>query len=67
MESLGREDQQMAPSSNPANPAPPGGIHHLNLETCAQMSSAEVNLVSTGGEAMNEARLVWPSPARQVR
>ena len=37
------------------------------LGTTAQMSSAEENLVSTGGEARNEARLVWPSPARQAR
>ena len=36
-------------------------------KTAAQISSAEVNLVSTGGEARNEARLVWPSPARQAR
>jgi len=36
-------------------------------KTAAQISSAEVNLVSTGGEARNEARLVLPSPARQAR
>ena len=36
-------------------------------KTAAQISSAETNFVNTGGAARNEARLVWPSPARQAR
>jgi hypothetical protein len=40
---------------------------HFSAETCAQMSSAEENFVSIGGETRYGPRLVFPSPARQAR